>query len=52
MAGQRVQDPEKKPFQLDRCHALALTSPAVGKYYPRGYQGAEKVAPADEGDQH
>jgi hypothetical protein len=52
MAGQRVQDPEKKPFQLDRCHALALTSPAVGKYYPRWYRGVEAVAPADEGDAH
>ena len=52
MAGQRVQDPEKKPFQLGRCHALAETSPVVGKYYPKWYRGKEKVAPADEGDQH
>ena len=52
MAGQRVQDPEKKPFQLGRCHALADTSPVVGKYYPRWYQGREPVTPADEGDQH
>src|SRR5690348_17807861 len=22
MAGQRIQDPDRKPFQLDRCHAL------------------------------
>lgn len=52
MAGQRLQDPARKPFQLDRCHALALTSPVVGRYYPQWYQGLEKVAPADEGDQH
>jgi hypothetical protein len=52
MAGQRMQDPEKKPFQLDRCHALALTSPAVAKYYPRWYKGTEKIEAAQEGDQH
>ena len=52
MAGQRLQDPGKKPFQLDRCHALAVTSPVVGRYYPQWYQGAAPVVPADEGDQH
>jgi hypothetical protein len=52
MAGQRVQDPEKKPFQLDRCHALAETSPVVGRYYPKWYKGADPVAPADEADHH
>ena len=52
MAGQRLQDPAKRPFQLDRCHALAVTSPVVGRYYPQWYQGQEKVAPADEGDHH
>ena len=52
MAGQRVQDPSKKPFQLDRCHALALASPAVAKYYPQWYRGAEKIEAAGEGDQH
>ncbi|TFW25494.1 DUF2889 domain-containing protein [Massilia arenosa] len=24
-----------KPFQIDRCHALASTAPAVAKFYPR-----------------
>jgi hypothetical protein len=52
MAGQRVQDPEKKPFQLDRCHALAVSSPVVGRYYPQWYKGTDRIAPADEGDQH
>lgn len=52
MAGQRVQDPAKKPFQLDRCHALALAAPAVAKFYPQWYQGAEKIEAAGEGDQH
>ena len=52
MAGQRLQDPARKPFQLDRCHALALTSPVVGRYYPQWYQGGEPVEPAKEADQH
>ncbi len=52
MAGQRVQDPSKKPFQLDRCHALALTSPVVGRYYPQWYRGTRAVKAADESDQH
>ena len=52
MAGQRLQDPEKKPFQLDRCHALASDAPAVGRYYPKWYKGTEKVEPADEMDHH
>jgi hypothetical protein len=52
MAGQRIQDPDQKPFQLDRCHALAATSPAVGRYYPRWYQGSVPVEAAHEEDQH
>ena len=52
MAGQRLQDPDRKPFQLDRCHALALDSPVVGRYYPQWYEGREPVEPAREGDQH
>jgi hypothetical protein len=52
MAGQRAQDPQKKPFQLDRCHALALDAPAVARYYPRWYKGVEKIDAAEEGDQH
>jgi hypothetical protein len=52
MAGQRVQDPEKKPFQLDRCHALAETSAVVGRYYPKWYRGTEPVEPAHQADEH
>ena len=52
MAGQRVQDPAKKPFQLDRCHALEATSPVVGRYYPAWYRGTEPVDPADDPDHH
>jgi len=35
MAGQGMQDPDKKPFQLDGCHALKTDQPAVARYYPR-----------------
>ncbi|HET9652801.1 MAG TPA: DUF2889 domain-containing protein [Usitatibacter sp.] len=52
LAGQRVQDPEKKPFQLDRCHALAATGAVVGRYYPRWYKGATPVEAAPEEDSH
>ena len=27
----------KKPFQLEGCHALALTSPVVKEFYPDWY---------------
>ena len=50
MAGQRVQDPSRKPFQLDRCHALDVTGPVVGRFYPRWYKGTAPIAPAGEGD--
>ncbi len=52
LAGQKVQDPAKKPFQLDRCHALDATGAVVGKYYPRWYRGTEPVEPAEEADEH
>ena len=51
MAGQRLQDPSQKPFQLDRCHALEATQPAVAKYYPKWYRGAEPIEALDE-DHH
>jgi hypothetical protein len=35
LAGQVTQDPSKKPFQVDRCHALEASGPAVAKFYPR-----------------
>jgi hypothetical protein len=50
MAGQRMQDPDRKPFQIDRCHALDATKSAVARYYPRWYKGTEKVDTAGEAD--
>ena len=32
-------DPNVKPFQLDRCHALDTGSETVRRYYPRWYRG-------------
>jgi hypothetical protein len=52
MAGQGTQDPSRKPFQLDRCHALASTSPAVARFYPRWYTGGDKLAASGDGEQH
>ena len=31
---------ERKPFQLDRCHALETQSETVRRYYPKWYRGA------------
>lgn len=41
LAGQVTQDPERKPFQVDRCHALEATGPAVARFYPRWYRGGD-----------
>lgn len=41
MVGQgrnRVVDPDKKPFQLDGCHALDTRGKIVAQYYPRWFQ--------------
>jgi hypothetical protein len=51
LAGQGLADPAKKPFQLDRCHALDSSAPAVGRHYPKWYTGTEKIEPAGE-DHH
>jgi hypothetical protein len=52
MAGQRLQDPDARPFQLDRCHALDSTGRVVGRYYPKWYRGTVPVEAADEVDHH
>jgi hypothetical protein len=42
----RVGDAEgAKPFQIDRCHALASTTDTVRKYYPAWYQAGIGVRP-------
>lgn len=53
VAGQGLQSLGDKPFQLGRCHALALTSPAVARYYPQWYKGDQPAtAPAPEPENH
>ena len=53
IAGQGMQTPGTKPYQLDRCHALALTAPAVARYYPEWYRGDEPSSlPATEPENH
>ncbi len=46
MAGQGTQPVNQRPFQLGRCHALALNSAAVAKYYPVWYKGSDPVGDA------
>ncbi len=52
LAGQGHQDPERKPFQLDKCHALESTQPAVARYYPKWYTGKESIEAVGDGDHH
>jgi hypothetical protein len=52
IAGQGLQDPETMPFQLDKCHALALDAPAVARFYPRWYAGNAPLAATNESDHH
>ena len=52
MAGQGLQPVDRKPFQLDRCHALDSTGPVVARHYPRWYKGAAPIDPAAESDAH
>ena len=50
MAGQRTRSADERPFQLDKCHALEASQPAVAKYYPKWYRGTATVAAANESD--
>jgi hypothetical protein len=37
---QPEDDGSRKPYQLDRCHALETGADAVRRYYPKWYRGA------------
>jgi hypothetical protein len=41
LAGLKTREDEghRKPFQLDRCHALETTGDVVRRYYPKWYRG-------------
>jgi Protein of unknown function (DUF2889) len=42
-ARKEPRDPNKKPFQLDGCHALDTRGETVAKFYPRWYRGDSKA---------
>jgi hypothetical protein len=52
MAGQGMQDPAQKPFQLDGCHALKTDQPAVARYYPKWYTGDAPVSTSADSENH
>ncbi|MBL8511450.1 MAG: DUF2889 domain-containing protein, partial [Betaproteobacteria bacterium] len=41
LAGQLELDPARKPYQLDRCHALRTDSATVARFYPQWYRGTK-----------
>jgi hypothetical protein len=51
LAGQLPSNPDKKPFQLDGCHALASDAPAVATFYPKWYRGDTPVDQGGDVDQ-
>jgi len=52
LAGQRAQPTDKKPFQLDKCHALDSTGAAVARFYPKWDTGSVVIDAVGEGEQH
>jgi hypothetical protein len=50
MAGRRREnpDPDKRPFQLDGCHALSTEGPVVLKHYPKWYVGKASADDASD----
>lgn len=51
-AGQGLLPAERKPPQLDRCHALDTHGEAVAKFYPKWYRGSAPVGDAGPGENH
>lgn len=49
MANRRRQEsnPNRRPFQLDGCHALSTDGPVVAEHYPKWYTGGSAEASAD-----
>ncbi|MFL5456158.1 MAG: DUF2889 domain-containing protein [Myxococcales bacterium] len=45
-AGERKEDADdgRKPFQLDQCHALEMSSDTVRKFYPKWFKGKGSAA--------
>jgi hypothetical protein len=51
-AGQGLSSPDRKPPQLDHCHALESHSPTVARFYPKWYRGAASVDGAGPTENH
>jgi hypothetical protein len=51
-AGQGLAPPDRKPSQLDRCHALDSHGPTVARFYPKWYRGSAPVDPAGHTENH
>ncbi len=41
--------PERRPFELEGCHALKLDAPAVAKFYPLWYRPRASIGTAQAG---
>lgn len=41
MTDEDINDPSRKPFPLDKCHALETTTETVKLYYPLWYRGGQ-----------
>lgn len=50
LAGQGMQPPDAKPFQLDRCHALRSDGPVAARFYPQWYRGALPTGASEDAD--
>ncbi len=46
LSGQLPSEPTRKPFQLDRCHALATDGAAVAHFYPEWARGTGNADPS------
>ncbi|HEX4943347.1 MAG TPA: DUF2889 domain-containing protein [Usitatibacteraceae bacterium] len=51
-AGQGLAPPDRKPPQLDRCHALDVHAEAVRLFYPRWYRGTTPVGEPGPTENH
>lgn len=51
-AGQGLASPDRRPPQLDSCHALDSHGRTVAQYYPRWYRGSAPEAEAGPSENH
>jgi hypothetical protein len=51
-AGQGLMPSERKPPQLDRCHALDTHGETVARFYPKWYRGGAPAADAGPSENH